>query len=586
MSLTITQGDYVYYQDTSSGGPNGWTWNFSGGSPTGSTAQNPLVRYLSPSTPGFDTVLTASKTIPGGIILTSVKTEPNLIKVNAENLTVSLSATPSTIRMSQNVVYGASGPTGNLSYYTWSLAGTAGYTGLTASQSLNVINWLTLTGSELGATYSTYSTSSSVTVTSILSNTANSTVNVTYSKNGPVEIYNYLDIDIYQPNVSYSTTTAVAGGALLTSDPTLALSGSGYLFNIDTHASVPKNIDNQYFRAHGEFLAYFSPSMDFAYLSQYGYIPGQLVTAFNALTLCGLTPPPLTRYTQGNYMLPGDIGTYFGDQFIFADVLSVTKTLVDNRYWTVSDVESIVFSDTSVASQSSRSLEIANATLFFPVALKENIDGGYTGVATGKGGICLPSSSFAIGNPEIHLFFNIEYSPTGSISTINPALTHQIDIPISMGGSVGNTPNPELITAQDSVYGTQTGIASLINAELTNQGYSAYIQAEASPAYAWGRGQNSSGVFYSANEFQGLKISIIDRGPTGPANQLITRITITDNGPWPIPPNPANTYSATGLTGGITANWLGFYNDYIANPWQITNQADSQPRREWYFGLP
>jgi hypothetical protein len=584
MSLTITQGDYVYYQDTSSGGPNGWTWNFSGGSPTGSTAQNPLVRYLSPSTPGFDTVLTASKTIPGGIILTSVKTEPNLIKVNAENLTVSLSATPSTIRMSQNVVYGASGPTGNLSYYTWSLAGTAGYTGLTASQSLNVINWLTLTGSELGATYSTYSTSSSVTVTSILSNTANSTVNVTYSKNGPVEIYNYLDIDIYQPNVSYSTTTAVAGGALLTSNPTLALSGSGYLFNIDTHASVPKNIDNQYFRAHGEFLAYFSPSMDFAYLSQYGYIPGQLVTAFNALTLCGLTPPPLTRYTQGNYMLPGDIGTYFGDQFIFADVLSVTKTLVDNRYWTVSDVESIVFSDTSVASQSSRSLEIGGIPTHNPVAYKEQLDGGY---GTTVGGICLPSFNYA--NAEIILTLKIEYSVTGSISGINSSLDDNIEIMISnpgLGGGMGNTPNGLLITAQDTAYGSQTGLASLINSELAIRGYSGYIGATASSAYAWTSGNGIAGgpgTTYSDHEFPGLGISILDRGPTGPVTSAyITRITISDNGPWVIPPNPLNTYTAA----GGTYNWLGFYNDYIANPWQITNQADSQPRREWYFGLP
>ncbi len=583
MSLTITQGDYVYYQDTSSGGPNGWTWNFSGGSPTGSTAQNPLVRYLSPSTPGFDTVLTASKTIPGGIILTSVKTEPNLIKVNAENLTVSLSATPSTIRMSQNVVYGASGPTGNLSYYTWSLAGTAGYTGLTASQSLNVINWLTLTGSELGATYSTYSTSSSVTVTSILSNTANSTVNVTYSKNGPIEIYNYL-LDAYTPNTSYYYVTAIGSGGLLTSDPNLALAGSGYVFNVDTTSS-PIPIDNTYFRAHGEFLAYYSCTMDFIYLSQYGYVPGQLITAYNALLLCGMSPPLLSRYTQGNYMLPGDIGTYFGNAFNFADVLSVTKPLVDDRYWTVSDVESIVFNDTSVASQSSRSLEIANASLIFPAAFKVSVDGGYTGVPTGRGGICLPASTFTVGGPEIHLFFNIEYSSTGSISTINPALTHQVDIPISMG-SPGNTPDGNLITAQDSAYGTFYGIASLINMELTNQGYSGYIQADASPEYAWGRGQNNMGTWYNPNEFQGLKISILDRGPTGPSNQLITRITITDNGPWAVNSDPASSFYATGLTGGLTANWLGFYNDYIANPWQITNPADSQPRREWYFGLP
>lgn len=581
MSVTITQGDYIYYQDTSVGSPTSRQWYFPGGTPTGATATNPLIRYLSPSTPGFDSTLTAIKSIPGGINLTSIKTEPNIIKVDPENLTVSLSATPSTVRMSQQVYYGASGPTGNVDYYAWSLAGTAGFTGLTGNSTLTVSNWLTLTGSELGATYSTYTATSSVTVNSILSNTATSSINVTYSKNGPVENYNYLE-EAYTPNTAYYSTQTVGGGSVLTSNPSILLTGAGYIFNIDTSSSSP--INNQFFRAHGELLTYRSASMDFQYSSQYGYIPGQLITASSALNACGMSSPSLTRYTLGNYMLPGDIADYFFNIFNFADVLSITKDLGSTNYWSTGDIESIIFDNFSVASQSSRSLEIGGINLMWPVAYKEFLTGGYT-TGSGKGGVCLPSSAYAVGNPEVHIFLNIEYSLAGDINTINSSWTHQIDVPISMGGSVGNSPNGELVMAQDTAYGTMTGIATLINNELTTSGYSGYISASASPSYAWARGKNGSE--YNPNEFQGLNISILDRGPTGPSGPAyITRIRITDNGPWPLPGNPGNTYPAAGLTGGGVVNWLGFYNDYIANPWQVTNPADPQPRRGWYFGTP
>ena len=91
----------------------------------------------------------------------------------------------------------------------------------------------------------------SVTVNSILSNTATSSVNVTYSKNGPAENYNYLE-EAYTPNTAYYVTQAVGGGAILTSDPSILLAGSGCIFNIDTSSAIP--INNQYFRAHGELL--------------------------------------------------------------------------------------------------------------------------------------------------------------------------------------------------------------------------------------------------------------------------------------------------------------------------------------------
>lgn len=567
MSVTITQGDYIYYQDTSTGGPTSRQWSFPGGTPTGATATNPLIQYLSPSTPGFDATLTAIKALPGGSNLTSTKTEANIIKVNSENLSVTLTATPSTSRMSSPIVYGASGPTGNVAYYSWSLAGTAGFTGTNNNQSLNIYSWLALTGSELGATYDSYTTASSVTATSMLSNTATSSVNVTYTKNGPAENYNYND-DQYTPNTGYYTASIVSG----VTTNALSMSGSGYVISVDTKlpdGSYP--IDNQYFRAHSELLVFRSPSMDILYSSQYGYIPGQFIASLFPFQVLGVSQNGWeneTRYTLGNYMFPGDISTYFDFVFYFADVLNVVRDLSGNRSWSTSQMESI-FNDYSVASQSSRALEVLGTSIK-PAAFNLNLDGSAN---TGPGGACLPSGQRAGG--DVILTLTIEFG--NSISTIVPAWNVDIGVTISSGGQPGNSDNGELVFAED--YGTgpnPSGIATLINDQLTTAGYDAYIQAEASPDYAWLKGAG----LYNTNQFQGLKISIINRGPTGPNSAYIARVTVLDNGPWA----PDFTYSAFPASPG-QSSWLAFNTNYVANPWQVNNTTDPVPRMGWYFGI-
>ncbi len=577
MSITITQGDYVYYQDTTTGGPNGWTWTLSGGTPAGSTAQNPLVRYLSPSTPGFSTTLSASKTIPGGITLTSSKTEANIIKVDPENINVSLSATPSTVRMSQTIVYVANGPTGNIDYYTWALAGTGGYTGSNATQSLRIDSWLQLTGSESGATYSTYTATSSVTATSILANTATSSANVTYSKNGPAENYNYAD-GPYTDNVGYYTATVLldGSGAPITTSA-LAMPGSGYVVTVDT--VIPMNtypINNQYFRAHLEQVVFLSCSMDIQYTSQYGYVPGQHIASLFALQACGAAFTgweSQTRYTIGNYMLPGDLSLYFGSKFYFADTLNFLKGIANIRSWSYDNLNSIIFNDYAVASQSSRALEIDYLGGVKPVAFNLSLDGGSN---IGPGGACLPSGLLT--GTDVMIILTIEFG-SGGISAINPAWDVVIPVMISPGGSPGHSTNGELVYVED--YGSPgplyDGIATLINNELTANGYDGNIIAEASPAYAW---MGNVG-FYDANTFQGLKISIIDDGPTGPNMGFITRITLSDTGPFTV---LGSTDSAFPTTPG-QSSWLSFYTNYVANPWQINDISQPRPARGWYFGL-
>lgn len=55
---TICVGETIQFSDISSGSPNTWNWQFSGGSPANSTVQNPAVQYNSVGT--YNVILNAS----------------------------------------------------------------------------------------------------------------------------------------------------------------------------------------------------------------------------------------------------------------------------------------------------------------------------------------------------------------------------------------------------------------------------------------------------------------------------------------------------------------------------------------------
>ncbi len=77
---TICFGGQVQFTDLSTNGTNSWSWNFTGGSPSFSSEQNPVVTY---NTPGFYTVsLTASNGTD-----TDTKTRVNYIEVLANGPT-------------------------------------------------------------------------------------------------------------------------------------------------------------------------------------------------------------------------------------------------------------------------------------------------------------------------------------------------------------------------------------------------------------------------------------------------------------------------------------------------------------------
>lgn len=559
MSISINQGDYVLYQDISVGNPTTRSWNFPGGTPTGSTGLNPIIRYLSPSGSGFNAKLTVTKAV-----VSSTKEESNIIVVLPENISVALSTnvTTSPVHMGTTVIYTVAGATGNLSYYAWNIAGLAGFTGTSQTQSSTLYSWIDLTGSELGAPYSTYTSTSSVVFNSVLDNTSSSNTNVTYSKNGGFEPYNYLS-DAYTLGVSYYNVidTGIPLGSF-------GMAGSGDAYLVDTNYAAVLPINNTQFRAQGESTTYWSSSQDIEFLPALsGGFFGQYIASQSAFQALGVAPTgweSLSRYTQGNYMIPNDLLDYFFGVFYFADTAGYGKNLTNIRYWTRPQVEALIFNEVSIGYQSSRALEISTGVA--PVAYVAGLD-GTTGAGTGLGGACLPSALLSPSLfPVIEIYLTLKFSPTGSIDQIDPGLDVVINVLISSGP--GNTPDGLLVVAQDTPGGL--GIASLINDAIMTAGYSSYVVASASPDYAW----NYDSGTYNTSAFNGLKIAIIDRGLTAP---FLVAVDLSDNGPW--------SFAAPAFPDipGVM-NWLAFNTNRVANPFQVNKPNYTEPVRGWFFG--
>ena len=578
MSIAISQGDYIYYQDTSTGAPTGWSWVFQGGTPTGSASQNPVVLYQSPSPyAGYTTTLTVTKDL-----LVSTKVEASAVYVNPETLYIEISAAPTLIPMSTNVSYSVTGTTGSIAYYTWYLPGVTGFTGPNniLNQNVTLNSWFDATGTEYGSAYSTYSINALVYGTSFLSNTTANAVLVDYSKNGPLEQINFAS-NLYDPlTVYYTATKGIADTTAV------GLPGNGWVVDV---ACPGGELNNPYFRAQGEFIYYVSSSMDigdtFPYISN-GVITGQLVASsvgFIALGVPTTGWESLNRYTIGQYMLPSDIIDYFSGHLYFGDINNgLSGLLKPQRGWTESQVFDLVFS-TSVANQTSKSMELAFG--YLPQATLFGFD-GYNGASGGKGGCCLPSSNVAGGNIDIYI--DIYYSPDGSIDQIDPGQTYTIIVPISnpsINGGNGNSPDARLILAQDTI--SDTGIATKIQAGLDDyfinvlsKPLNTYIQASASPEYAY----QYSFANYDVDVFNGLKLTILANNPLDAA-PYIAKVGLRDS----LAANTMMPYSKTAAFGTVSAYtgiWTCFYYDYLANPYQASLTSYTRPVRGFSYYTP
>jgi len=590
MPLAINQGDYVYYTDTSVGDPTGWDWYFLGGSPTGSNFQNPIIQYLSPSSNlGYPVTLNISRGP-----LTSTATDSNAIIVLPENVYLEINAfpNPSSIDMSTSVSYQITlPPPSPISYYRWVIPGATGFSGGIGytgpanelTQTINVDDWYTVTGTYAGSTYSTYTTFATVYAYTFFGNIGSSSVQVTFNKNGPDETFNFAEQNLYDPLTVYYTASPTP---YLT--PVAGLPGNGPVLSF-TEGS--QEFLNTKFRGHGEVIYYSTSNMDLSSLppASFGILPLMYVASGAGLNNLGVPFSGwenLPRYTIGQYMLAGDISTFFNDTAYLGDGFGNLSALSQPpRYWTPNQISSIIF-ETSMASQTSKSLELF--TTYQPLASIFGED-GYMGLSGGMGGCCLPA--FNLCGAPVTLFLNLEYSPGGQIQSIDPGLTVTIPVVVSdslINGGNGNSPDGRLVLAQDTSGGT--GFASMIQSELDDYFINVlghptndFVKAEASPDYAYKYASSS----YDVNVFNGLKITIMRNDPSDPLNPgippYLVRITLSDNfSTFPLP--TYNQTKAFGTSGVSPGNWTCFAYDYVANPAQLYRPDLPFPYRGFTYG--
>lgn len=577
MAQQIEQGDYIFFQDTTVGGPPVlWDWYFPGGSPTGSAFQNPIIQYFSPNSLGYG----ASLYVEDAFSISSSKTENNAIVVIPENLAaISLNSSPGNLTLSQNVLYTVTGPTGKLAYYDWSLPGTGGFTGPTSqTQSLKVNSWLSITGSEFGALQSSFTTTASVIYFSVTGNSVSATRNVTFIKCGTYEEFNLASATGSFPSPTTQYIQAI--NTVYTTDA-FGLAGSGIVFLVG-QPSYPNAIETLSSHVQGENVEFWSSSKDFVLDgSNLGALSTlQLLASKQAFDILGVAYTGwqnLTRYTQGNYMFPYDLSTYFNSAFYVGDFSNSTSSATIISEVGIFNFNSLFFNDAYYASESSVSIsgKWTDGTTIFPAAYLEGLDGA-NGASGPIGLQCLPSRQLV--GDDVRLVLTIQNSTDGTINGYVSGADNTINVLISDGATpTGNSPDGNLFFAQDT---GASGYVSLINAAITAAGFSSNVEAFASPDYCY------KPLVYSSNEgqyFQGMKMVIKNNVNALNSSYKIIRVKIESNiSSWA---SPYNLYPVAGRPtnpGTADGNWLGFASEFVSNPYQESNNA-SQPFRGFIF---
>lgn len=578
LPVTIQQGDYIYYYDTSTGNIDTRNWYFPGGSPTGGTSAGPTVRYLISNTLGYNVGLSV-----GDVYVTAQITENNLIYVFPEISNLSLetyhNGTPiSSSDMSYDVTFLATGGTGTgIMYYAWNLPGIAGFTGTSNTVTTNIYDWKDLTTSEFGAAYSTFLGSAQVTAHTNLNNVFNASNSVNYNKSGVSESINLADYPTAtgptSHNVSYFLVSTL-NVSIRTSS--IGMSGNGLLLEI----SQPSGsiFDNSSFHVQTEPLLYYSPSLD---LSNY-LISGQVIASLSAFTTMGVSINPaissLTRYTQGRYMYPYDIGTYFNGTFYFADVNNQLAYLLEKqevvpkfqkyvwtkRHWSENSIN-LLMNDTSFGSVSSKNIELLQTR---PSGVALGLTGGF-GVDD-IGGPCLPSQNLTIS--DVELYFDV-YCDSGrnlSSSTLVGSFT------VVGSTGKGNSPNGNVLLAQDTLDYTKTGLVSILNTAFASNDLSPYIGATASQNLSYFETYDKM----KPADYNGIRISILDDYVTSSKGTLPFGIT-TDTYLLKVVMSTNYTEWDSPYDQFQGMIYLGINQTTITNPHQSTNPTT--PKREWGF---
>lgn len=513
--IGINQGDIIYFYDTSLGPVNSWDWFFPGGSATGATAWGPIIQYNSTNTNGWDVSLLVTDSVGA----TSFAIARSIIFVFPEDFSVSFGISPSSSLMDEAVTYlssatAGSGLTG--SGYSWIIPGLGSTAGISLSSvTYSIPEWFDLTGTYAGAPNSSFLSTASLSLTSVVGNSSSTSENITFYKLGPLEEVNYGLTGSYGISGPYYTPTV---STYKSSD--LNLGGTNIVLEIDQN--FPASAwDNLFFHSTDEAVYFFPNTTD--YSANFSPIKFKFIWGGSNLSLAGVSVPSLDRFNIGNYIITGDVSNNFSDKFWLTDYTSGGGQLTANatftgslsRQWSNNYIESLM-SNLYHLSNSSKFIENAgfNIPSYTPLANLSSVvgfsnlesgynwNGGYTG--SDKHGVCVPSSSglnalYGVTNAVVDVDINLYDETNSLITTINSVL--------SAAGATGNTPDGYLVKAQTDGYGQ--GIVDKLNSDISSAGMSSYILAESASYFSSYEGGGGSPALYDANTFNGIQISVL-----------------------------------------------------------------------------
>jgi len=576
--MEITQGNKIKFTNTTSGPTAGILveWDFEGGNEIGLTGpfDDRIVEYTIPNSIGYSVTLTLTRNNKK-----ISKKISNLIKVKPEMLDVTLTKDKDGILPMDNsdLIYTVTSGD-NINEYKWYVPGaTAGVTG-GYQKNISSTDWYKITGTYIGNAYSKYIENPKVMVTSNIGNTKYSNMlTVEYSKNGPDEDINFLNIDIINYKQGFQKENYYLAERVRIDKKILCFSGS-------IVGGIPYILDNLYFRSNLEKMYYRSSSMDI----EYGVVSGNIIVDPKILDqIYDITDIDYSQlrnkefYIDGHYIRTGDIKKYLMGKIHFYDS---DDTLNKYSYRNIYDIESSdyliesIFNETGVASQSSRSLELDPKLL--PLGEILNLKQNDFIV-----GCCLPRYKYV--KNDVKLYFDI-YVNRGNKSIKDSILLDTIEIIMSdeNDNSLDNFMNADTIAIK---------IRSILDTKIYN-GYalSECIYVESDPKHAWN--YNAKKSLEYTNQWPGLKIAIVDntkelihKGKSG----SIVKIRIRDN--FNDLNNIANTVAAgfdifdkTKIDKIIRrtnyrGNWLCLKYNYIINPAQMLNE-EAEPLRGFSYG--
>ena len=501
--LPIKQGDTIYFYDTTIGEVASYSWVFNGGTPSTSTNPNEYVTFNGTNESGYS--VSFNVTSPSGITVGITKND--IISVSPETISSSFTLGSSTRLMSQAQSYtsGATASSG-ISNYSWSIPGLGATSGANKnSVSHTENNWYNISGTYAGAVNSLYLATSSLTITSNVSNTSTTNQNISYYKMGPTETYNLDNIGLTGPYYTPSLMNIDSGQ--------IGLGGSSLVILIDQSSNwYGQKFNNGYFHSTGEVLYFYPNTVDVSGGTSAIPIRTRIILNKSQLDIAEInyleTP---VEFTSGSYILPSGIADIFDYSLYITDYTTTSSNtltnLINNRGWEQDSVVELL-KNTYYKSTSSKYFEtlkssaIQGQELFKASSYGYDWSGGYdTSAPSSLTGVMVPSSKFfddylgTSGEISVSLYIDI-YDESET-------LLDSLKSDISVAGATGNSPDGYLVTAQDSIYGSLRGIAWYIQSTINLSDFSDNIIIESSTNFI-------PDAANSNNNFYGIRVSIMD----------------------------------------------------------------------------